>query len=112
MENIKPLIGYDIIIPKCTITNTKIKYDDSKQWINLQELETFKNNIDNTFAEYVYPSIFTEFTPYKMISEINLYKLRVWANIYRQYRNVKSKEYNRYYLYKLLLKSKLYSNTD
>ena len=110
MENVKLLIGFDTIIPKHIIVNNRIRYNDSKQWVSLQELQTFKDNIDKTFAEYVYPSIFTGFTPFRVISEQNLYKLRVWANIYRQYKTIKSDEYNRYYLYKLLLKSKMYSS--
>lgn len=110
MNTVKPLIGFDTIIPKCSIVKNRISYDDCKQWVNLDSLATFQDNIDNTFAEYVYPSVFTRFfTKYyikPLIPDQNLYKLRVWANIYRRYKSEKSEEYNRYYLYRLFLKAR------
>ena len=110
MNSVKPLIGFDTIIPKYTIVKNRISYDDCKKWVSLDSLNMFQNNIDSTFAEYVYPSVFTRFfTNYYtklFIEEQNLYKLRVWANIYRRYKDEKSEEYNRYYLYRLFLKAR------
>lgn len=110
MEEIKTLVNYGASVPKRHIIGTNIIYDGFEEPINKEHLLNFQKNIENTFTEYVYPAVFTEYTGASFISEQNLYRLRVWANIYRLYKDKRSSDYNLYYIYRLFLKAKQYGS--
>ena len=106
MEEIKTLINYNTNVPKRYVNKNLIRYSGFDEWININDLKTLQENIEKTFTEYVYPLVFVQFSPDKMIPENKLYKLRCWANVYRLYKNKRSDDYNMYYIYRLLLKVK------
>ena len=108
MEEIKTLIDYNAQVPKRHSNKTSVRYDGFEEWVNKDDLLCFQKNIEGTFTEYVYPSVFTQFTDIAFIPEPKLYKLRVWANIYRLYKDKRSKDYNLYYIYRLFLKTKAF----
>lgn len=106
MEEIKTLINYNANVPKKYVNKNFIRYDGFDDWVNMHDLKIFQDNIEKTYTEYVYPSVFVQFTHIKFIPDSKLYKLRCWANVYRLYKNKRSPDYNLYYIYRLFLKTK------
>lgn len=105
MSGINILIKINTTIPKKKLVHGLISYGNSEP-VSYEELNKFKNGIDNTFAEYVYPRVFTKGDKNIKIPEEKLYKLRIWANVYRHYKNMHTTEYNLYYLYRLFLQTR------
>ena len=107
MSEFKTLIGYNQKPTQLTIKNGLIQYKGFDP-ISYDELIAFKNDIDKTLTEYVYPKVFTSRFKSVYIPEDRLYKLRLWANIYRYYKNTHDDNYNLYYIYRLYIKTRIF----
>lgn len=105
MTGIPLLIKPNANVPRKFELKTKVCYEGYVNNLVMKTaLEEFKRNIETTYTEYVYPAVFTNASGVRFIPEENLYKLRLWANIYRDTYKDNSEEYNNYYIYRLFLK--------
>lgn len=82
-----------------------VKYEGFDVSVPESSLNKFEYNISTTTKEYVYPTVFTSLCQKAYISDESLYKLRVWANVYRLTYDKANKEYNDYYIYRLYIRT-------
>ena len=104
-------------IPQKKIHKDKISYTGNDIWVSKTDLAQFEKNIIKTAGEYVYPTVFTSIgnesspTTHPIINDLSLYRLRVWANIYRIKHSTNTIAYNEYYIYKLYTRTLKILNT-
>ena len=89
MSGVSILISPKTKVPRKFELKTKICYEGFvNDLVNKEALDELKRNIETTYTEYVYPVVFTNVSGVRFIPEEHLYKLRLWANEYRDtYKN-------------------------
>ena len=100
-----PVLFSQKIIPRRFEEEGLVWYTGFDVKVLKDTLDKFEKDILDTVSEYVYPTVFSFVGGGRRIDDDHLYKLRVWANVYRLNYSKNPQAYNQYYIYRLYLRA-------